>query len=128
MSLTACSSDARPINLVRGAGIEGTDPNGPLGSCRSSCPRTPEFWHHVIAFPPLLDLPMRVLLSPPWATAGVCATWAILPAPITPRVIIPPVSPDVHILITYATVRDLVVGRGDFGSAFAKSAARRVSR
>jgi hypothetical protein len=84
-SLTAWSSDVRPINLVRGAGIEGIDPDGPTCSRRSSSRTTTEFWHHVIAFRSPAE-------------------------------------------ITYAAVRVLVVGCGDFGSALAKSAARRVSR
>ena len=38
----------RPINLVRGAGIEGIDPKGRLCSRRSSSPPTTEFWHYAI--------------------------------------------------------------------------------
>jgi hypothetical protein len=50
MSPTAWSSDARPINAVRGAGMEGTDLDGPFCLRRSSSRPTPEFWHRTIAF------------------------------------------------------------------------------
>jgi hypothetical protein len=53
------SSDARPINLVRGAGIEGIDPYGPLCSRGSSSRSTTEFWHQAIAFRSPPNLPMH---------------------------------------------------------------------
>ena len=64
MSLTAWSSDARPTNAVRGAGMEGTGHDGPFCSRRSSSRPTTEFWHHTIAFRSLPNTPLNDQGSP----------------------------------------------------------------
>jgi hypothetical protein len=59
MSPTAWNSQARPINAVRGAGMEGTDLDGSFCSRRSSSRPTTEFWHHTIAFRSLPNIPPK---------------------------------------------------------------------